>query len=128
MDWCQEGQISPADEVVISPGVLKPEWADLSKFQYNPSFDIGYMDWIQDGIALTESSWLSENTDVDIFEDMKSAATKRPCLDPPLKDCSNTKSLGPSLKKHRFAAPISSPEREKAARGVVPANTENSTK
>ena len=117
MDRCQEGQISPADEVIISPGV------DLSMFQYNPSFDIGYMDWIQDGIAFTESTWLSENTDVDIFEDVKSAATKRPCLDPLLKDCSNTKSLGPSLKKRQFAAPISSLEKEKVARGVVPANT-----
>ena len=114
MDRCLEGQVSPVDGVVIGLGVLKPEWADLSKFQFNPSFHIGYMDWIQDGIALTESSWLNKNSEVDIFKDLMSAATKRPCLDSPLKDCSNIDSLGPSLKKHQFADP---PEREKAARG-----------
>ena len=41
----------------------------------------------------------------------------------PLKDSTNQSSRGAS----RFAEPISSPEREKAARGVIPANTESNT-
>ena len=41
----------------------------------------------------------------------------------PLKDSTNQPSRGAS----RFAEPISSPKREKAARGVIPANTESNT-
>ena len=45
--------------------------------------------------------------------------TKNKTATAPLKDCSNDLS--------RFIAPVSSPEREKAAKGVIPANTRASS-
>ena len=51
------------DEAVISPSFLNREWSDLSKFEYNPDFHIGCLDWIEEAIAEEERGWL-DNTDV----------------------------------------------------------------
>ena len=53
------------EEVVISPILLKPEWSDLSTFECNPDYDIGYRDWIEEAIVEQEL----ENTDPTFFEE-----------------------------------------------------------
>ena len=123
------------DEAVISPSLLKPEWSDLSKFEYNPDFDIGYMDWIEEAIGEEEWGWL-DNTDISFIEDVAGLMDDEDVSEPevkpkpkhlrcehPLKDSSNT-----ADKKARFGVPVSSPQQKKASQGVKPANTENSTK
>ena len=132
---------------VISPSLLKPEYGDLTKFKFNPAFDLGYNDWIEEALALNclgRISDLSVLLEDDEREEptaesdqagrpgtatasadsappqkrLKLSSTKPQKTLEPLQDVSNT----------RFGPLVTSPEREKAAKGVVPENTQTNTR
>ena len=114
------------DEAVINPSLLKPEWSDLSKFEYNPDFDIGYMDWIEEAIAEEEQGWL-DNTDVSFTDDVAGLVDDEDVSEPEVKpkpkhlrcECLFKDSSNTAGKKPQFGVPVSSPQRKKAARGIV---------
>lgn len=123
----------------VSPSLMKPEWSDLSQFKFNPAFSLGpeydqytkeCLDWIPDASVLLD----------DYDEEPATSAAPQPptkrsklslnrrgkpgCLSAvvvaPLKETTNTVA--------RFATPVTSPERKKAAKGVITVNTEASTR
>ena len=142
---------------VISPSLINPDWNDPNKFRFNPNFDLGMGDWLTDVAILPADSeedmndtaeWLSQLPDLScIVDDSDRVEPSNSHGD--TSECSSNaaKRLRLSLKQKapttivplmestnqvhgrstRFAKPVVSPEREKAAKGVVPANTEAST-
>ena len=117
---------------VISPCLLKPEWGDPSKFQFNLAFHLGFPEFT-DLDYKHYAMLLDRISDLDILfghnllkpeqppskrlkhcayaEEVMSAAST-------LKDVPNHKQFGPI---------ITSPDRVKAVRGVIPSNTESNT-
>ena len=126
------------DRGVISPSLMNPDWEDLAKFTFNPDFDLGMRDFLpyptlpsvlEDGSATNGSSGIAAASSLDA--DTRQAAEiprKRLKLSlhhsvpAPLKDATNQPAIA-----NRFADPVTSPERERAAKGVIPAKTESST-
>ena len=124
---------------------MKPEWSDLSQFKFNPAFSLDpeydeyikeCMDWIPDVSVLLDdyneepatsvSSATPESPPPKGSKLLLNCQSKPRCLSAasavaavtkPLKEITNT----------RFVTPITLPERVKAAKGVIPGNTEAST-
>ena len=112
---------------------MKPEWGDPSKFQFNPAFDLSFPEFTHPDYE-HYATLLDGISDLDILfgnnllkpeqppskrfkhcayaEEATSAAST-------LKDVTNHKQFGPIT---------TSPEREKAVRGVILSNTEASTR
>jgi len=142
---------------VISPGLINPDWDDPKKFVFNPDFDLGMGDWLTDvqvpansdlGDMDETADWLSQLPDLSCIVDESSSAVPSTSHGA-TNDCSSNpaKRIRLSLNRKaattrvplmectnqvhgvcsRFAKPVVSPEREKAAKGVVPPNTEAST-
>ena len=109
---------------------MKPQWSDPLKFQFNPAFDLGFpeftkldyehyatlLDGISDSDILFDDDPLKPERPpskrfkhCEYAEEATSAASA-------LKDVTNHKQFGPIT---------TSPEREKAARGVILSNTEH---
>ena len=145
---------------MINPGLLNPDWWDLSKFVHNPDFHLGMDDFLPpdfdfSSIADYDESSLSPASST--HHDMDSAgpanisvpyenAAMAVDANPPKRlrlslsrstkvSVTSTNVCSASLKDStnkptnpkRFAKPVTSPEREKAAKGVIPVNTEAST-
>ena len=136
------------DRRVISPSLLNLEWEDLTKFPFKPDFDLGTRDFLPDLTLLTDKS--SRSISPSIFPGVTNGQVQLPgisaassCLNAeqpaenphkhlklslhrslpaPLKDATNQ-----PARTNRFAAPVTSSEREKAAKGVILANTESNT-
>lgn len=117
---------------VISPTLLNPKWDDTTKFRFNSNFDLGM------SALMSPVKELSDCFDNLIFRDFDeicstSFADCEPA--PPAKRVKLSLSASGQQKrvtfkevgKSRFAMPVNSLERQKAAKGVVPANTESST-
>ena len=124
---------------VVSASLLNPSWDDLTKFVENPDFDLGMGEWLSDPLPADfegMSAWMSSLPDLSCITDMddgidenSSSAPKRSRLSLPKKGVPVFKEVGnrkPSTSR-RFAQPVESPEREKAAKGVIPAKTAAST-
>ena len=120
---------------VVSASLLNPSWDDLTKFVENPDFDLGMGEWLSDPLPADfegMSAWMSSLHDLSCITDMddridenSSSAPKRSRLSLPKKGVPVFKEVGnckPSTSR-RFAQPVESPEREKAAKGVIPAKT-----
>ena len=137
------------DRNVVSPSLFNPAWGDLANFVYNPDFDLGVdADFLPEAVLTSTSKdesivveQLQENTELPSAAESTNAGenpSKRLKLSlsreksrtklgsasapGPMQDLTNAHA-GSS----RFAKPVTSPEREKAAQGVIPSNTEAST-
>ena len=134
---------------MISPSLINPDWGDLTR-PFNPDFNLGMKDFypwdVEDRSVLSNTlnvtaqngqvellTWDTENTTENPPKHKKlslQGSTKRSTnaatfdrSQVPLKDSNNQ----PSREASRFAEPINLPKREKAARGVIPANNELNT-
>ena len=126
-------QSFPKRYPVISPRLMKPEWGDPSKFQFKSVFYLGFPEFtdpeyehyatLLDGISYLDVLFADDPLKPErppskrfkhcaYAEEATSAASA-------LKDVTNHKRFGPIT---------TSPDREKAARGVIPSNTEASTR
>ena len=141
------------DRSVISPSLINPGWDDLTKFTYNPDFDLGVdADFLSeltsanvddDGRVSTEQGQQNAAPEPSPAAQSANASGENPSKRlklslsrakqrdevrlaiTPMRDLTNCN--GGVESSSRFAKPISSPEREKAAHGVIPSNTEANT-
>lgn len=112
---------------------MKPEWGDLSKFQFNPVFDFGFPEF-------TDPDYEQYATLLDGISDLGVLFGDDPLKPerPPskwFKHCAYieeaTSAASPliDVTKHKQFGPITTlPDRVKAARGVIPSNTEAITR
>ena len=127
---------------------MKPEWSNLSQFKFNPVFDLGierkfldpeYNQYIRCLDGIPDISVLLDDDNEDPTTSVCSATPEPPPKQSKLSlnrrgksDCSSAAvAVSEPLKEKiniRFATPVTSPEREKAVKGVIPANTEASTR
>ena len=145
----EEREMESYNRSVISPSLLNPDWADPTKFVFNPKFDLDVSDWLsglpgadssrvvpdEDGQANLVATPLSETVSTSSTEDtelgnnppkrLRLSLSRKTQLSSvcPLKESTNQCGKG----ANHFAKPVNSPEREKAAKGVVPTNTEANT-
>ena len=126
---------------------LKPKWSDLSQFKFNPVFELGidhkfldpkYDQYISSLDGIPDISVLLDDDNEDPTTSVCYAAPEP--LPQQSKLSLNHHGMpsglspavvvsGPPKKKTntRFATPVTSPEREKAAKSVITASTEAST-
>ena len=127
----------------MSPSLIKPKWSDLSQFKFNPafSFDPEHDEYIKECLDwIPDESFLLDDYNEEPATSVCSAAPepltklsklslnhccKSGCLSAvvttvtkPLKETTNS----------RFATPVTLPGRVRAAKGIIPANTEASTR
>jgi len=113
---------------VISPSLMIPEWSDLLKFQFNPVFDLGFSEFTDPDYE-HYATLLNGISYLDVLFGDDPLKPERP-LSKRFKHCAyaeEAKSAASALKdvtNHKRFGPITtSPEREKAAHGVIPSNT-----
>ena len=118
---------------VISPSLMKSEWGDPLKFHFNPAFDLGFPGFTEHDYD-HYAALLDGISDLDVLFDDDPLKPERP-PSKRFKHCAYAEeatSAASALKdvtNHKRFGPITtSPEREKAARGVIPSNTEASTR
>ena len=116
------------NRIEISPSLFDPAWGDLAKFVYNPDFDLGvdadYFDFLHsggDGHQEENAEQLPVPQTTSSAKRLKLSLSKSKSVRT-LTDATNSNASG-----SRFGKPVSSPEREKAAQGVIPSNTESNT-
>ena len=138
---------------MVSPSLLNPDWGDLTKFKFNPDFDLGMSDFLPWDSNLTTGSLLEDergpvkllatpgiaalpsSSDAEIANNPhKRLRLSLPCSTKPSSVVPSgvcpspfKDSTNQPKKANRFAKPVSSPERETAAKGVIPANTKSNT-
>jgi hypothetical protein len=135
--------------------LFNPAWGDLTKFVRNPDFDLGMDDFLSEAAlasiidgcndgsnsveqfqenieprSAAESSDASDENPTKRLKLSLSRAKPRVKLGSasapgPMQDLTNGNAATGS--SSRFAKPVTSPEREKAAQGVIPSNTEANT-
>ena len=47
---------------MVSPSLLNPDWGDLTKFKFNPDFDLGMSDFLPWNSNLTTGSLLEDES------------------------------------------------------------------
>lgn len=114
---------------VISPSLMKPERGDLSKFQFNLVFDLGFPEF-------TDPDYEQYATLLDGISDLRVLFGDDPLKPerPPSKrfkhcayieEATSAASALIDVTKHKRFEPITTlPDRVKTARGVIPSNTE----
>ena len=125
---------------------MKPGWSDLSRFKFNPAFSLDpeYDEYIKECLDWTPD----ENVLLDDYneEPAASVSSATPELPPPKQSklllncrskprCSSAASAVAAVIKPlkeitntRFVTPATLSERVKVAKGVIPGNTEASTR
>ena len=127
---------------VISPSLINSQWGDSQKFSFDSNFDLGMDELLSDSnfdFDFDMPDWLAQVQ--SIIDEHERAVVVPSTFHQDGTDGSTPKRLRLSfpstvpLKEStnhglvsRFAKPVESPEREKAAKGVLPANTEASTR
>ena len=135
----------------MSASLLNPDWDDPSKFSFDLKFDLGMGEWLSNSPPKLAdvAEWLSNLPDLscitdecegdkeNLFDERAAPVSVLPCTS--LGSSNTPKRLRLSLARpskevtttnqrvSRFAVPVDSPEREKAAKGVVSAKTEANT-
>ena len=126
--------------LVISPSLINPQWGDPQKLPFDSNFDLGMDELLSDSnFDFDMPDWLAEVQ--SIIDEHERAVVVPSTFHQDGTDGSTPKRLRLSFQStvpfkestnrgpvSRFAKPVESPEREKAAKGVLPANTEASTR